>query len=771
MSTLQPLSIHSRRGRRCRAGAGARLFTAWRLLSVAFACLLLTGCDGLWNDPYPANERGTNILYSSFVDRPKTLDPARAYTEDEWAFIQQIYLPPLQYHYLKRPYELVPNGAAQMPQVRYFDARGQALPQGAPQQDVAWSEYEIHIRPGMRFSPHPAFATDAAGQTRFLDLSPAVVRQHRTLADFEATGTREVTAEDYIYQIRRLAHPRLTSPIFGHIAHYIEGLDTLGERLATDYARKVAEYQAAHGKADPGYPWVDLREYALPGVTLVDRYTYRIRVRGVYPQFVYWLAMPFFAPMAVEAERFYAQRGMNDGRNLTLDWYPVGSGPYMLAVNNPNSRMVLQRNPNFHGETYPAEGAPGDEAAGLLADAGKPIPFIDRVVFSREKESIPLWNKFLQGYYDRSGIASDTFDQAVSVGFEGQASLTDEMRAKGIRLQTSVATSTFYLAFNFLDPVVGGQADAARRLRQALSIAVDWEEYISIFANGRGIAGMGPLPPGIFGFTEGEAGLNRTVYDWVDGKPRRKPIETARRLLAEAGYPDGRDAKTGAPLVLYLDTVSRGPESKSVLDWYRRQFAKLDIQLEVRLTDWNRFQEKIRQGRTQLFFLGWNADYPDPENFMFLLYGPQSRAQGGGENAANYRNTGYDALFKRMQAMANGPERQAVITDMVHLLQDDAPWIWGFHPKDYSLVHAWVNNLKPSKMGQNGLKYLRVDAGRRDERRSDWNQPVRWPLVALSIAVLGSLLLACRAWRRRERRVGRTDGEILARPDAGGGGA
>jgi ABC-type transport system substrate-binding protein len=723
---------------------------------MALAGLLLCGCDTVWNDPYPAAERGANILYSSFVDRPKTLDPARAYAEDEWAFIQQIYVPPLQYHYLKRPYELVPHGAAAMPRVRYFDARGEPLPESAAQEDVAWSEYEIHVRPGMRFQPHPAFAVDASGQPRYLALEPERVSRYRTLSDFEATGTREVTAEDYIYQIRRLAHPRLTSPIFGHIAHYIEGLDELGKRLATDYAKAVADYQSARGKADPGYPWLDLRTYPLTGVTLVDRYTYRIRVRGVYPQFLYWLAMPFFAPMPVEAEQFYAQPGMNNGRNLTLDWYPAGSGPYMLTVNNPNARMVLERNPNFAGETYPTEGAPGDEALGLLADAGKPIPFIDRVVFSREKESIPLWNKFLQGYYDRSGIASDTFDQAVSVGFEGQASLTDEMKAKGIALQTSVATSTFYLAFNFLDPVVGGESETTRHLRQALSIAVDWEEYISIFANGRGIAGMGPLPPGIFGFVEGEAGVNRTVYDWVDGKPRRKSLDEARRLLAQAGFPDGRDARTGAPLVLYLDTVSRGPESKSVLDWYRRQFAKLDIQLEVRLTDWNRFQEKIRQGRTQLFFLGWNADYPDPENFMFLLYGPQSRAQGGGENAANYRNASYDAMFARMQAMPNGPERQAIITDMVHLLQTDAPWIWGFHPKDYSLVHDWMFNLKPSKMGQNGLKYLRIDADRRAAQRSHWNQPVRWPLALLLLVLLFSVALARRAWRRRDLRLGRS---------------
>ena len=128
-----------------------------------------------------------------------------------------------------------------------------------------------------------------------------------------------------------------------------------------------------------------------------------------------------------------------------------------------------------------------------------------------------------------------------------------------------------------------------------------------------------PLPPGIFGYREGREGINRYVYDWVDGAPRRKPIEYARKLLAEAGYPNGRDAKTGEPLLINLDTTATGVGSKSRLDWYTRQFENLGVQLVVRSTDYNRFQDKLRKGNVQLYFLGWNADYPDPENFLFLV--------------------------------------------------------------------------------------------------------------------------------------------------------
>ena len=127
------------------------------------------------------------------------------------------------------------------------------------------------------------------------------------------------------------------------------------------------------------------------------------------------------------------------------------------------------------------------------------------------------------------------------------------------------------------------------------------------------------------------------------------------------------------PLVLHLDTVDRGPGGKALIDWWRKQLAKLSIQFEPRLTDWNRFQEKLRKGNTQLFMVGWRADYPDPENFMFLLNGPQARAKGGGENSSNYSNPEYDALFARMRHMPNSAERQEIIDRMVDIFRRDAP--------------------------------------------------------------------------------------------------
>ncbi|MGR8921865.1 MAG: ABC transporter substrate-binding protein [Gammaproteobacteria bacterium] len=629
-----------------------------------------------------------------------------------------------------------------MPDLDTNDDRLYAIPGSPPNL--------MHETEGDAFSPRNIYAlniddrvgyvvrrTDGrANVMRYHDLTEAALEGRATLADFAETGSRELVAADYVYQIKRLVHPRLHSPIAGLMSKYIVDLGALGDRLRKEHADST------------GY--VDLREYEFAGARVVDRYTYEIRINQKYPQFRYWLAMPFFAPVPWEADRFYSQPGMKE-RNISLDWYPVGTGPFMLAENNPNRRMVLVRNPNFRGEAYPSEGEPGDAESGLLDQAGKTMPFIDVAHYSLEKEAIPGWNKFLQGYYDASSILSDSFDQAIQFNLQGEAELTGAMKEKGIRLVTAVTASISYMGFNMADPVVGGDGERARLLRRAIAIAVDYEELISIFLNGRGVAAQGPIPPGIFGHVAGEAGINDYVYEWRNGRPARRSIDEARAILAAAGYPEGRDADTGEPLTLYFETVSSGPGSKAMLNWYRKQFDKLGIQLVVRATDYNRFQEKVRKGTAQIFGWGWNADYPDPENFLFLLYGPNAKVVSQGENAVNYRNDEFDQLFVRMRSMADGPARQALIDRMVELVRRDSPWLWGFHPTGYTLYHDWYGNAKPNLMARNTLKYKTIDAGRRAEKRREWNRPVLWPVVAVIVVLLVSAVPAWRTYVARQK--------------------
>jgi len=415
----------------------------------------------------------------------------------------------------------------------------------------------------------------------------------------------------------------------------------------------------------------------------------------------------------------------------------VGTGPFRIDVFDPNLEIILKRNENHHPETYPQRGEKKDRDAGYLADAGKLLPFLEKVVYKLEKESIPRWNKFLQGYYDASGISSDSFDQAISFSPEGFIQLTDQFKTKEIQLVISTATSTLYFAFNMLDPVVGGYTLEKQKLRQAISIVIDIEERIEIFANGRGIPAQGPIPPGIFGYEEGKNKINPYVYTWDEkqAKPVRKSISVAQKLLAQAGYPNGIDPTTGKPLVIGFDNAWTGPEAQALLKWLQKQFKKIGIALEIRTTYYNRFQEKILSGNFQFFSWGWNADYPDPENFLFLLYGPNSKKQYGGENAANYGNPEFNQLFVKMENMENTPERLQIIRKMLAIARRDAPWVWGFHPRDFGLYHNWVFNAKPHTMANNTIKYLRINPIIREEKRAAWNQPHYWPL-AISVGII-----------------------------------
>ncbi|HIM58211.1 MAG TPA: peptide ABC transporter substrate-binding protein [Gammaproteobacteria bacterium] len=592
-----------------------------------------------------------------------------------------------------------------MQKVHYYNKAGDEI-SASDRQSAAFSRYILQIKPGIMYQAHPAFVKEN------LALSDADIVAINHLSDFSKTSTRELVANDFVHQIKRLANPKLHSPILSLMSEMIVGLDDLNAEL-----KKVKGV-------------LDLTQYPIAGVEVLDKYRYSIKVNGIQEQFLYWLAMPFFTAVPPEADAFYAQQGLID-KNIVLDWHPVGTGPFQLTVNNPNKEMILQRNLNFHNEYYPSVGEDSDTENNLLTDQNKKLPFLDKVHFLLEKETAPYWNKFLQGYYDKSGISSDNFDQAIEVKAKGQTVLAPRMSGKNIRLLTSNSTSVYYTAFNMLDKTVGNYTQSAKKLRQAISIAINQEEYISIFRNGRGSAAHGPIPAGIFGAAED---YNPFVYDALD---KRKDISKAQTLMMQAGYAKGIDPATSQPLVLYFDTTASGAGDQPRLDWIRKQFKKIGIQLVVRSSSYNRLQDKMSKGQTQLFELGWNADYPDPENFLFLLYGKNSKVETGGENGANYQNSEYDKLFEQMKNMPNSVERQVVIDKMVAILREDAPWVWGFIPKSYGLYHQWLTNSKPHAMARNTLKYLRINPELRDQFRQEYNQVVWWPMIVLALMLFG----------------------------------
>ena len=717
------------------------------LFSLALSFLL----PAVTNSVRPLSEYGEKALFTAFGGRsPRTLDPQRSYSTDETAYTYSIYEPLYQYAYLKRPYELEPLAAEAVAKPRYLDKNGKTLPADAAPETIAESVYEIRIKPGIRFAPHPAFARDAEGKLVYADLDrtldPKLAAAIKCPLDFPQKGTRTLTARDYAYAIRRMASPLVVSPIFGTMKTHIVGFAEYGEKLLARY-RALTERSDENENIGPAA--LDLWADALPGVEVVDELTLRIRVIGKYPQFSYWLAMAFFAPVPEEAVRFYDAKLLRE-KNISLDTWPVGTGPFMMSVFEENRRHELRRNPNFHGEGYPCAGEAGDERKGLLADCGKPLPMVDRIVFDIEKEAVPLQTKFLQGYYDSPFIDRVDTGLGYLVAMEDDPDKAALYGEKALQFPKTVQAGFWYLGFNWLDPVVGGgrtpeEARRNRLLRQALTIAVDWEENLAIFQKNQGTPASGPVPPGLFGWRDdGPEAFNPIAYEMreIDGVKRavRRSIEEAKKLLAEAGYPDGRDAKTGEPLILVFDYQQAAQGSKAYLEWYQRQFEKLGIQLEIRATDYNRFQEKMQKGAAQIFFWGWNADYPDAENFLFLFYGPNGKVKYGGENAGNYESEAFDKAFRAMRYLEDGPQKQALIDEMTRILQTDAPVIFGYYPPGAAAYQSWVGNVKPSGLVQNGLKYLKVDAELRLQKIVEWNKPVLWPLALLlfGMAVLAA---------------------------------
>ncbi len=743
----------------------------WRLAArrwlLAGVALLATACD---NNPWPSQAAATNTLFTAVIENsPRHLDSTASYWSNETTFTYQILEPLYGYHYLKRPFQLVAKSAAAVVKPHYIDKNGQPLPDDAPGELVAESIYDVAIKPGILYQPHPAFAKDEQGRYRYHTMKPGELGERRKPQDFEQQGTRELVADDFVYALKRQATTRITAPIFSTFAEYLIGLKAYGDLIK----QEDAKLRQGLDPSSQDRPFLDFRKWPLAGASAPEKHLLRMRIKGKYPQWSYWMQLTFLAPVPWEADAFYAQPGMAE-HALTMDSWPIGTGAYMMWENVKDRRHVMKRNPNYRGEPYPCEGEPEDKAAGRLDDCGKTMPFIDTIVATVEREEISRKGKFRQGFYDLEVFERTDTGMDYLVGMQDSEAVREEYLQKGFRLNRGSDVNSYFIAFNMLDPVIGDGPDGSaaeqrarnRKLRQAISIAMDWEEYSKVFPRKAGQTAQGPLPPGIFGSREGTPeGLNPLTHKWTTskegGKPVRLPIDAAKKLMVEAGYPDGRDVKTGKPLVLNYDVYYPAtPERKPEIDWVVRQFAKIDIQLEVRATDNSQFQDKVRKGKYQVFWLGWNADYPDAENFMFLFTTAAGKTKFDGENTANYANPVFDKIFERMKLLDDGPEKQQLIDEMVAIVRNDAPWTMGFFPYASAAAQQWVHNFKPAVLFRDNGRYLRLDTPQRVAALGSWNRSVWWPVTLVLVAALALFWVARRQLRQRERTNAR--GEVLA---------
>ncbi len=524
---------------------------------------------------------------------------------------------------------------------------------------------------------------------------------------------REIIAGDFLYAFRRSADPTLSCPVLSYLQDKILGMD----------AYVTLNRKRAKSHLPPDFT-VDVQ-----GLQPVpnDPYAFKIILSQPYPQLRYLMTMHFTTPIAHEAIEHY---GAEFAR------HPVGCGAYMMTEYIQKQRITLTANPNRPLEYYPSEGDPGDREAGYLQDAGKQLPLADKVVFNYMTEGITAWNLFQQGYVDIAGVSQQNSSQVLS----RPGALSTNMISKGVELRHSRTPNIDYFCFNMNDPVYGGYTERRRKLRQAISLSIDSQAFLDLFSQGRGTRGQFLIPPGMFGYDPNF----RNPYSQYS-------VERAKSLLKQAGYPNGIDPKTGDHLVLDYDIAENGAAGRQFAALVVKQIEAIGIHVLIRSWRDVVWEQRIQDNKFQFTNYGWLADYPDPENFVFLLYGPNL-----GINFAQYNSPEFNRLFEQMRAMEDGPERLAIILKLRAIAVEDCPWIYWQHSESLSISYNWIHNAKPHSVAFDTIKYYRVDGPRRAQLQAKWNQPNYRPLLGLALFLaIGATPAAITVQKRKNRSVRR----------------
>ncbi len=497
---------------------------------------------------------------------------------------------------------------------------------------------------------------------------------------------REVVATDVQYAFQRITDPKVECPALSNLQDYVEGMAE-----AFEAARKTESF-----------------DYSKPfsGLEVTGRYTFEIHLKAAYPQLLYWLAMHFTSPVAREAVEFYDGK-VHEGTTRDLfRFHPVGTGPFQIADWKRNTRIRLKRNPVYRTTTFPQDGWGAEQEALLRPLAGKALPLVDEVNMTVFRETIPVFLLFRQGYLDGMGVGKDAFSSLVTPSRD----LSGKYKERGVTLHRDTEPSTFFMSVNMEDPVLGPN----QKLRQALSAAFNAQANLDIFFNSVPIVAEQLLPPGIAG------------YQKEFKNPYGYNLEKAKALLAEAGYPNGRDA-TGKVLEISLDTTGGSANERMMAEFNQQQFEQLGIKVKVVENPFARLLEKLDNGGYQLATgSGWGADYPDPENFYFLYY--SKNFPPAGKNHSRYKNPEFDRLFEKMATMENCAERDAIGLKMNAILAEDVPNILNMHRSTFGLTQPWAPRIQSNPMLEGGLKYAVLDHALRENLRAQWNKKPVWPI-------------------------------------------
>ena len=476
---------------------------------------------------------------------------------------------------------------------------------------------------------------------------------------------RELVADDYEFAIKRLIDPNIRSPNAWLVAGRIEGLDA-----AAAEAKKA-------GKLDYDKP--------IRGIEIADPYTLRIRLAKPDYNFLYILAMGTLGAQAREVVAFYG---------TDIGAHPVGTGPFVLKEWKRSSRIVLEKNPGFREEYYEAEPPADDPVSQRLYRElkGKRIPQLDRVEIYVIEESQPRWLAFLNGELDWINLPNEFKNMALPNG-----RVAPWLAKKGTKYIPGIDIDITYMYWNMLDLVWGGYTPERVALRRAVGLAYDMETEIHLVRSGGAIEARSPLPPGVLGHDP----------DFHLG-PSHDPAR-AKALLDMFGYLDRdgdgwRDQPDGSPLVF---TYATGPTQleRHYTQLWKKNLEAVGIRVEVLIEKWPDLRKKSKLGKLSNWHLAWNYDYPDAENGLQLLYGPNC----GSSNDGCFQLAEYDRLFDQAAALPPGPERTRIYGEMVRLVAVYAPWKSFVHRKRDQLIQPWVLGWRKHNFIHDAYRYVDID--------------------------------------------------------------
>ncbi|MDG2384277.1 MAG: ABC transporter substrate-binding protein [Pirellulaceae bacterium] len=472
---------------------------------------------------------------------------------------------------------------------------------------------------------------------------------------------RPLVAKDVFYSWKRLADQDLSLKNWWLVENTIVGLDDFRRE---QNAKEAFDYDAP-----------------VEGFVLINDHEFEVKLTEPVQRFVWTLAMFQTSIVPREAVEKYQSKF---GR------HPVGTGPFMMKESDwtPNKSMKLRLNPNFREEFYPSDFMPEDAKLELQAMAGKKVPFVDGIDFGFFVDDQPMWLQLRSGKLDIARVPKDNFGEVFN---KRTKKLKPEFKKEKMVSHAVPLLDFIFYGFNMDDPLFGGDSEKNRYLRQAIALAIDWEERNDAFYNNLCIIYDGMIPPGLAGYPP-------------DGKGpvsfRGPDLQRARELLAKAGYPNGE----GLPTIDFYSSLE-GPGSQAA-EMTTRQLKKIGIQVNPRLDVFSSFIEAVNNRKAGFFAFAWHSDYPDAENNLALFYGPN---EAPGANHFNYKNPEFDKLYEQIRVMPPSPERTAIYEKMRDMVIVDSPFIGSMARTRYYLVQPWLKNCKPTEDFWTWYKYLDLD--------------------------------------------------------------